>query len=126
MGKLDSYDQSKGLKREEICENLNTGRELIKDAGDIHAKKLFIEMIHLGAIKANLTFRLEKQAVEIDIMDPGRGFGILNLFYTLLSGVASISNSPLTFTELIMMDVFTSQQVLVSQIVKNYSYQGIK
>ena len=86
---------------------------------------MFIEYIHLGAIKANITFSLEKQAVEFDISDPGRGFGILNLMYTLLSGVASISNSPLSFKELIILDVFASQDALVSQITKNYSQQAI-
>jgi len=85
---------------------------------------MFIEYIHLGAIKANITFSLEKQAVEFDISDPGRGFGILNLLYTLLSGVASISNSPLSFKELIILDVFASQDALVSQITKNYTQQA--
>lgn len=36
---------------------------------------MFIELIHLGAIKAIITFRLEKRAVEIDIADPGKAFG---------------------------------------------------
>jgi hypothetical protein len=76
-------------------------------------------------MKANLTFRLEKHGVDIDITDPGRGFGILSIFYTLLSGVASISNSPLTFKELIMTDVFASQEVLSSQIAKNYAFQAV-
>ena len=62
-------------------------------------------MIHLGAIKAIVTFRLEKKAVELDISDPSRGFGVLNLFYTLIANVASISNTPLTFSELIMTDI---------------------
>jgi hypothetical protein len=84
---------------------------------------MFIEYIHLGAIKANITFSLEKQAVEFDISDPGRGFGILNLMYTLLSGVASISNSPLSFKELIIQDFFASPDAM-SQIPRNYSKQA--
>lgn len=81
---------------------------------DIHAKKMFIEYVHLGAIKCNITFVLEKKAVEFDVSDPGRGFGFLNLIYTLLSGVASISNSPLHFKELILLDVFAAQDALIS------------
>jgi len=69
---------------------------------------MYIEYIHLGAIKINLTFSLEKKAVEFDISDPARGFGVLNVIYTLLSGVASISDSPLSFKELILLDVFAS------------------
>jgi hypothetical protein len=69
---------------------------------------MFIEYVNLGAIKANITFILEKKAVELDISDPARGFGFVNLIYTLMSGVASISNSPLSFKELILLDVFAS------------------
>lgn len=36
----------------------------------ISANKMFIELIHLGAIKANITFKLEKRAVELDVADP--------------------------------------------------------
>lgn len=91
------------------------------DSERIHAKKLFVELVHLGAIKANITFRLEKKAVELDITDPARGFGFVNLVYTLLSGVASITNSPLTFKELILVDVFASPNILMQQIIKNYT-----
>ena len=121
---FQSFEKSKALKREEICDILDAQKELVQKSEEIHAKKMFIEYIHLGAIKANITFSLEKQAVEFDISDPGRGFGILNLMYTLLSGVASISNSPLSFKELIILDVFASQDALVSQITKNYSQQA--
>jgi hypothetical protein len=82
---------------------------------------MFIELIHLGAIKAIITFKLEKKAVEIDIFDPTRGFGILNLFYSVLANVASISNSNLSFSELIMTDVFVSQDVLINTVAKNYA-----
>lgn len=86
---------------------------------------MFIELIHLGAIKAIITFKLEKKAVEIDIFDPTRGFGILNLFYSVLANVASISNSNLSFSELVMTDLFVSKDVLMNTLVKNYSRQAI-
>lgn len=69
---------------------------------------MFIELIHLGAIKAIITFKLEKKAFELDISDPSRGFGVLNMFYTVLANVASISNSSLSFSELILTDIFVS------------------
>ncbi len=52
---------------------------------------MHIELIRFGAIKAIITFRLEKRAVELEIDDPGKAFGIVNLFYTLFAAVASIS-----------------------------------
>ena len=52
---------------------------------------MFVELIHFGAIKALITFKLEKRAVEFDVADPSRAFGVANLLYTLLAAVASIS-----------------------------------
>ena len=50
--------------------------------------------------------RLEKKAVEFDISDPGRGFGVFDVIYSLVSNVASITNSPLSFKELMLVNVF--------------------
>jgi hypothetical protein len=75
---------------------------------------MFIEYVHLSAIKCNITFLIEQKAVDLDLSDPGRGFGAFNILYTLLSKFVSISNSPLSFKELILLNVFASQDMLVS------------
>lgn len=116
----ESFERALSQKRESICSALDA-KTLVEDEQKIQANKMFIELIHLGAIKANITFKLEKKAVEIDIFDPQKGFGILNLFYSVLANVASISNSNLTFSELIMTDVFVSEEVLVKTLAKNYA-----
>ena len=54
-----------------------------------------MEYIHLGAIKAIITFRIEKKEFEIDIADPKKGFGALNLVYSVCATAASISDSTL-------------------------------
>lgn len=69
---------------------------------------MFIELIHLGAIKAVITFKLEKRAVELDVADPAKAFGFVNLLYTLLAAVASISQTPITFKELVLIDTFAT------------------
>lgn len=76
-------------------------------------------------IKAIITLRIEKKAVEFDISDPGRGFGVFDVFYTLISGVAAITNSPLTFKELVLVNVFQSQKFLIQQLAKNYTSQAV-
>ena len=52
---------------------------------------MLIDLIHLGAVKAIINFKLEKRAVELDVGDPSRAFGFVNVLYTLLAAVASIS-----------------------------------
>lgn len=67
-----------------------------------------MEYIHLGAIKAIITFKFEKKAVEIDVSDPMKGFGAVTFLYTLFANIASISNSKMHFKELIILDTFAS------------------
>jgi hypothetical protein len=86
---------------------------LSEDIGDVQAQKMHIELIRLGAIRAIITFRLEKRAVELDVADPAKAFGFLNLLYTLFAAVASISQSPMTFKELVMINVFATQDTLL-------------
>jgi hypothetical protein len=42
----------------------------VPDMSQITAKKIFFELVHLGAIKNNLTVRFEKKAFELKIDDP--------------------------------------------------------
>ena len=65
----ESFERALTQKRESICSALDA-KTLVEDEQKIQANKMFIELIHLGAIKANITFKLEKKAVEIDIFDP--------------------------------------------------------
>lgn len=91
------------------------------DDSVVQSNKMFMKYIHLGAIKANVSFRLEKRAVEIDITNPSKGFGTFNVLYSFLAGIASISNSPLMFKELIILDTFTSPESIMKQLGKNYA-----
>jgi hypothetical protein len=86
---------------------------------------MFMEFIHLGAIKAIITIKFEKKAFEFDISDPKQAFGIMNIIYSILATAASISNSTLTFKELILVNLFVSQEMLVQQLTRNYARQGM-
>ena len=84
------------MGREMVCEDLNANEFSlplmdINSRSKVQANKMFIELIHLGAIKALITFKLEKRAVELDVADPAKAFGFVNLLYTLLAAVAAIS-----------------------------------
>lgn len=54
-----------------------------------------MEFVHLGAIKAIITIRLERKAFEIDIANPGRAFGVVNILYNFVASAATITNSSL-------------------------------
>jgi len=112
----ETFERAKSQKRDLVCADLDASQGLAmlsQDIGDIQAQKMHIELIRLGAIRAIITFRLEKRAVELDVADPAKAFGFLNLLYTLFAAVASISQSPMTFKELVMINVFATQDTLL-------------
>jgi hypothetical protein len=95
------------------------------DPSQVSSNKIYFDLIHLGAIKLRVTLRLEKKAFELDISDPMKGFGAMNIGYSMFAGVASISNSSLSFKELVMVDSCQPISALVQVIVKNYARQGV-
>jgi vacuolar protein sorting-associated protein 13A/C len=79
-------------------------------------------MIHLGAIKINITLRFEKRALNFDI---NQGFGALTIVYTLVTTIANMSDAPLSFKELLITNIFQSQASLINNLTKNYVRQGM-
>lgn len=119
------FERSKSISNELVCMELDAKRGIISDEAIIHSNKIFIEYIHLGAIKTSISFQLERKSFEIDISDPRKGFGAVNLVYSLLANAASITDSNINFKELILLDIFITQDMLVKQLSKNYARQGI-
>lgn len=64
-----SFELAKTQKLWQVCPELS-GIEPEIEQRPVQANKVFIELIHLGAIKAIITFKLEKRAVELDFDDP--------------------------------------------------------
>ena len=91
--------------RQEQCSSLIADLPDPPDLSQVTAKKMFFELVHLGAIKHRITVRFEKKAFELKLNDPSFGFG--SIFYTLFTTVATISDSPLTFKEIIIMNTYT-------------------
>jgi len=109
----------------QTCAALQADDLIMKDEKVIKMKKIYMELIHLGAIKIIVTFKFEKKAFELDLTSPGKGFGATNIVYSVFTSVANISDSPLAFKELIIVDTFVSMDTLTKQIVKNYARQGV-
>ena len=75
----------------------------------IDAKKIYFEFVNLGAMKIFITVKFERKAFELNIANPSSGFGLGSIIYTVFTTVASISESPICFKELIFVHCFTSQ-----------------
>lgn len=83
---------------------------------------MFFKMIHLGAIRLDITLRFEKKSLNFEI---NQGFGALTILYTLFTSIANLSDAPLAFKEILITDVFHSQNSLMDMLVKNIIRQTI-
>ena len=79
-------------------------------------------MIHLGAIKINITLRFERKELNFDL---NQGFGAFTILYTVATSIANVSDAPLSFKELVITNIFQSQSALINMLSKNYIRQGI-
>lgn len=90
--------------------------EIIASGGN----KIFIEFLHLAAIKLRVSLRLKKMAV-----DPTGPLIVLEVLYSVVATLGNISDAPIYFTELIMKNVFSSPADLTRAFIKKYARQGV-
>ena len=83
---------------------------------------MFFRLVHIGAININVTFRFERRSLNFDL---NQGLGALTVVYTLATSIATVSDAPLSFKELLITNIFQSQASLKSMLVKNFVRQGI-
>ena len=104
-----------------ICDEINSKIPEPPDLGDINTDKLFFKSIFIEKLKVLITFRMEKQAVNIELK---QGFGLLPTLYTFLSSVASVSKVPFKFDRLKRKNIFKSQNQLITMVSTNYARQA--
>lgn len=75
--------------------------ELTEELDQSNERKIFFEFIHLGAIKIKVTLRFEENSISISSKRLFNGF--LNM---MITGLATISDSPLSLKEVIIINAF--------------------
>lgn len=79
---------------------------MLPEVAQANDKKIFFELIHLGAVKNKISMRFEKKALALGSLKQGIAIG--GLLQILLTTVATISDSPLTFKEIVIMNTYTT------------------
>jgi vacuolar protein sorting-associated protein 13A/C len=87
-------------------------------------RKSYFEVFQLSAIKLLLSFKMPGKKIELQL-DPRSGFGLFRILSNVGVHLASFSNSPLYFKNLIFFSSFQTVQTLTNLITKNYIRQGI-
>lgn len=111
--------------REEYCPLLNPWEIERIDPSKVQNDKLYLEFMNLGPIKAVITFRYDKAMMSFDIDDPNRRFAGTNTLNGIISSVSSITNAPVSFKQLILVDTYTSPEMFMMRMQKSYMRQGI-
>lgn len=115
-------DEFKEFRKEDVCLELNTDKPESPQLSTINTDKLYFSMVHLGAIKISVSLRFEKRALNFDL---NKGFGVLTILYSLATTIATVSDAPLSFKELIITNIFQSQAALTGNLTANYARQGM-
>eukprot|EP00344_Euplotes_crassus_P010248 CAMPEP_0197018326 /NCGR_PEP_ID=MMETSP1380-20130617/80036_1 /TAXON_ID=5936 /ORGANISM="Euplotes crassus, Strain CT5" /LENGTH=474 /DNA_ID=CAMNT_0042445527 /DNA_START=325 /DNA_END=1749 /DNA_ORIENTATION=+ len=88
----------------------------------ITAERNYFEFVNIGAMKIILTVQIEHKYMDLDYRREGGG--INSVGYTLISNIASMSDTPLWFKELIITHTYTAPENLADIIVRNFIRQG--
>ena len=116
---IQNYEKKVKKKSFEICKQIDARSGIKLDSNRISVNKISFGIIMLGSIRCQLTLQLEKtRLVDLDIQ-AGR---MVNFVSPLINSFASIENSKLWFNELVIMEGFVTQDMLISSIYNHYWY----
>jgi len=91
-------------------------------AGQVSAKAYF-EFVNINSMKVILSFRSAKSKSSIKV-DPREAFGIVNVISSVGGAFITITDSPLRFSSVIVLNSFQTFDALSWTITKNYIRQG--
>jgi hypothetical protein len=86
--------------------------------------KSYFKLLRFSAIKIIISFRKSSKNLSPNL-DPRSGFGLLGVASAIGGAFANISDSPLYFKELLIQESFQTISLIISQVMKNYTRQGI-
>lgn len=118
------FEESSQKKVHEICPLMDATKGVHIDEEAMNVNKLSFGIIMLGSIKSTFNITLDKSKVEdlkVIYGSAGRSSAVY-LVGPLLQSFASVSDLVIQFHELIILESFISQEMLVKNISNYYKY----
>lgn len=118
------FEESSAKKLHEICPAMDATRGVQIKEEQMNVNKLSFGIIMLGSIKSTFNITLDKSKVEdlkVIYGNAGRSSAVY-LIGPLLQSFASVSDLVISFHELIILESFISQDMLVKNISNYYKY----
>ena len=119
------FDDIKDSKRSEICPYVDASPRFLIDESKLKVRKISFGIIMLGSIKMSLTLQLEKTRRldrEIATNSPALS-GVLYLLAPVVQNFANISDLAIKCNELVILEAFISQDLLIKNISDHYIHQ---
>ena len=88
------------------------------------SSKSYFKLLKFSAIKIFVSFRKSQKQLRPNL-DPRKGFGFIGVAAAVGGAFVNISDSPLYFKELLIQESFQTIYLILSQVTKNYTRQGI-
>lgn len=106
-----------------VCPSFSTSQpQLSYNAGQASSKAYF-ELVNLNSMKITVSFRSSRKPTTLKI-DPREAFGLVSVIRTVGGAMLNISDSPLNFSNVILLHSFQTMQAMTWTIAKNYIRQG--
>ena len=115
----DSKNQIQNYDRLKLCPLLDASVPSISDKDYVQEQKTYFQLINIGALKITVTIRLDQTELDMSIK---QGFGLYSIGYNVISRIARITDSKLTFPELTMTHIFSSPKNAM-EMIQNYFVQ---
>ena len=103
-----------------VCSDFDAKSPIIPEEVVVSGQKIFIEFLHLAALKLKITLRLEKKPIE-----PTSPTACIVFLYSFLATLSNISDAPIYFKELLLTNVYKSPTELTQRLKSNYINQAI-
>ena len=103
---------------------LSASENLSQPAEFESSSKSYFKLLKFSAIKIFVSFRKSQKQLKPNL-DPRKGFGFIGIAAAVGGAFVNISDSPLYFKELLIQESFQTIYLILSQVTKNYTRQGI-
>ena len=116
-------DSLTAIDYQKVCPELNCEYPKPTEISGQVSAKAYFEFVNLNSMKVILSFRSARANSSIKV-DPREAFGIVNVIMSVGGAFITITDSPLRFSSVIVLNSFQTFDALIWTITKNYIRQG--
>ena len=108
----------------EITEHLDTKEPTLSFDPHNTSTKVYIKELIISRIKVRISFKMGKKTLEVSL-NPTKGFGGLQMILNLFGSLADISDTPLKYNEVRIIEGFYTIKGLTTELYNKYFQKSV-